>query len=98
MSQTTIKITTDSPQTACLLMEINMEVERAEKKHPMWPEDNAGRALIILEEAGEIAKAINDGDHGNLRTEIIQTAATCIRFLKALQVDEAVLALKNNDL
>lgn len=90
---TTVKITTESPEMATLLIEILMEVEQAKLKHPYWPDDNVKRAAIILEEAGEIIREANSldegkGDYMNLRTEIIQTAGTCLRMLNYLNEDQ----------
>ena len=69
---------------------IQAEVERAEKLHPYWPEDIIHATAIMNEEAGEaIRAALNavyqGGSIEDLRTEVVQTAATCIRILKNLQ-------------
>jgi hypothetical protein len=71
------------------------ELRRAEHKHPIWPADIAHQYLIVAEEHGEMAKALNDYLFKppefqskyleELRTETIQTAAMCIRFLKNLE-------------
>jgi hypothetical protein len=86
---TELKIKTDSPEAAVILIEILSEVQRAETKYPNWPECNVKRAAIVLEEAGELIREANQLDEGtgsfsNLRTEAIQTAAMCIRLLKHL--------------
>jgi NTP pyrophosphatase (non-canonical NTP hydrolase) len=48
----------------------------------------AGRELAILvEEVGEVATAIQDGDIQNLRDELVQVAAVCVRWLEFLDVD-----------
>ena len=90
---TRLTIETDTPETATTLIEIMSEVERAENKFPVWPTCNVKRAAIILEEAGELIREANLLDKGkgsviNLRTEIIQTAAMCIRMLKFLKDDQ----------
>lgn len=86
---TSLTIKTDSPETVVLLMEILMEVARAEQKHPIWPECHIKQIAIVMEEAGELVRAGNQIDEGkgtfqDVRTEAIQTAATSIRFLKRL--------------
>ena len=91
---TKLTIETDTPETATILIEIMCEVERAERKYPDWPSCNVKRAAIILEEAGELIREANQLDEGkgsitNLRTETIQTAATCIRMLKSLKADQS---------
>lgn len=80
-----------------ILDEIVKEVKRAKKKHPSWPVHVCAQALIVSEESGELARAalnykyesMADGDHEKwlkeMKTEAIQTAATCIRFLENLQ-------------
>ena len=74
-----------------LVHEILVELKRAEKIHPVWPDDPIYAAAIISEEAGEVVKAVNnavtgkkDGKDSDYRTEAIQCAAMCIRFLKNL--------------
>jgi hypothetical protein len=75
--------------------DILIELARAEHKHPIWPSDIAHQYLIVAEEHGEMAKALNDYLFKppelqskyleELRTETIHTAAMCIRFLKNLE-------------
>jgi NTP pyrophosphatase (non-canonical NTP hydrolase) len=67
--------------------EILKELERAESIHPEWPSDPIYAASIMMEEAGEVVKAVNDAvekgsDTEDCKTEAIQAAAMCIRFLK----------------
>ena len=67
--------------------EILKELERAESIHPDWPDDPIHAAAIMMEEAGEVVKAVNDAvekgsDTEDCKTEAIHTAAMCIRFLK----------------
>lgn len=94
--ETTLKIVTETPESAMAIMEIMMEVERAIKKHPEWPNCNIKRAAIVIEEAGELIREANlldegKGDLENLRTEAIQVAATAIRMLRALQGDKQMV-------
>lgn len=68
---------------------INLIIEeliRAELKHPDWPTDVVYKAAIVSEESGELMRAavqyeMEGGDIEDVRTEAIQTAATCIRLL-----------------
>lgn len=39
---------------------------------------------ILLEEVGEVAKALNDGDIKNFRYEILQVAAVCVARLELI--------------
>ena len=61
--------------------------------HEMGYQDNlwgSQRALpnlrwnaILVEEVGEVAKAILEEDHNNLERELVQVAAVCVQWLKA---------------
>ena len=67
---------------------IEAEVRRATAKHSRWPTDPIHAAAIVGEEAGELVKASLDcvyhgEDPADMDTEAIQTAATCLRFLRA---------------
>lgn len=90
---TTIKITTEKPEVAALLIDIMIEVERAEAKHPIWPTCHIKQIAIIAEEAGELIREGNLIDEGagtfaQARKEAIETAATCIRFLTRIKQTE----------
>ena len=71
------------------LVDILREVNRAEMKHPEWPDDIIHAVAIVAEESGEAVRAaLNHMYHGGaideVRTELVQTAATCIRALNNL--------------
>ena len=90
-----IKISTDCPESAAVIVEILMEVERAENIHPDWPTCHVKQIAFISEEAGELTREGNLNDEGkgsfvNLKTEAIQTAATAIRFIKKLRETERI--------
>jgi NTP pyrophosphatase (non-canonical NTP hydrolase) len=64
---------------------INLELEKAKAKHD-FPTDIFKQLAIMQEEAGEVAKAVNDyhylgQDIDNVKTELAQTAGMCIRML-----------------
>jgi hypothetical protein len=75
---------------------IELELRKAKKKHPNWPDHIVARAGIVCEEAGELMRASLQYkyEHGknepvekqidSMKKEAIQTAATCIRFLENL--------------
>lgn len=63
------------------------ELRRAESIHPIWPTNIFEALAVIHEEEGEIAKAVNqyywdNASDEEIRKEVIQTAAMCIRFLQ----------------
>lgn len=65
------------------------EVQRAKAKHPIFPEDRVHQVSIMMEEAGEAVRAANNYNYENghiseLATELIQTAAMCIRTLETI--------------
>jgi NTP pyrophosphatase (non-canonical NTP hydrolase) len=69
---------------------IDEELKRAEKKHPNFPKDMFQQLAIMQEEAGEVTKAVlqyhfEGGDKEDIKSELIQTAAMCMRMLKALE-------------
>lgn len=74
------------------LCQIGDEVERAEIKHP--PLNSAHEAYsVILEELDEfwdqVKKKDAERDIGNMRTEMIQTAAMCVRTIRDLALEVA---------
>jgi NTP pyrophosphatase (non-canonical NTP hydrolase) len=69
--------------------EIQQELEREEKKDPDFPSDMFRQVAIINKEAGEITKAVLDyhyeyGYIEDIKQELRQTAAVCMRMLEAL--------------
>ena len=77
---------------------IELELRKAKKKFPSWPDHIVARAGIVCEEAGELVKASlqykyqrADNPAGqqdqieSMRTEAIQTAVMSIRFLELLE-------------
>ena len=81
-----------------LIIEITDELARAEKLHPDFPADLIRQVAIMSEEAGEAVKAANNTIHhgeciSEVRTELIHTAAMCLRCLMALDADSAQMDL-----
>lgn len=74
---------------------IEAELQRAKRKHPEYPDNVFKQVAIISEEAGEVAKvALQYHDEGgsldNLRAELIQTAAMCMRMLEYLGISPEI--------
>jgi NTP pyrophosphatase (non-canonical NTP hydrolase) len=68
---------------------VDKELIRAKKLHPAYPDNIFEKLAIITEESGEVAKAVlkykyENGDFQNIKTELIQTAAMCIRMYESL--------------
>lgn len=73
--------------------EIATELERAKKLHPNYPTDIYHQLAIMQEEAGEVAKAVldykcNKASLNDVREELIQTAAMCVRMLENLPLHD----------
>lgn len=68
---------------------VETALAEAKEKHPNWPENIFEQLAILQEEAGEITKAVlhykrENGSLPELKKEIFQTAAMCMRFLEHL--------------
>jgi NTP pyrophosphatase (non-canonical NTP hydrolase) len=68
---------------------IEKELIKAKELHPKYPKDIFWQLAIMSEEAGEVAKAVNDYVDGktslsHVKEELYQTAAMCIRMLENL--------------
>jgi len=63
------------------LLEVQNECERASKKHPKFPTMHHGLA-VIWEEFDELKTEIfkKVPDQENLKSELVQIAAMCLRF------------------
>jgi len=81
----------NEPDLAIVVDRILEELNNAEKLHPKWPKDPIHAAAIVGEESGELTRAClrwvyEMGEHEDMETEAIHTAATAIRFL--LNIEE----------
>jgi NTP pyrophosphatase (non-canonical NTP hydrolase) len=50
---------------------------------------------VLLEEAGEVARAVLEKDHDNLQVELVQVAAVCVKWLEII-LNEDSLRRKNS--
>jgi hypothetical protein len=64
------------------------EIDRARLLHPVWPTDTIHATFLMMEEAGEVVQAVNNliwghkgGTVADVRKEIIETMAMCLRLL-----------------
>ena len=70
-----------------IINEIVRTLESAEQQHPIFPDDLIHKVAIMTEESGEAMRAaLNfvyvNGTKEELVTELLQTAAMCVRILK----------------
>jgi len=75
--------------------DLRLEVARATRKFPTWPTDPIHAAAVLAEEAGEVQKAVLQAVYEphksgplDVRAEVVQTAAMCLRFLASLDADK----------
>ena len=75
--------------------DVFFEIERALQKFPRWPTDPIHASGIVLEEAGELMKAVMEATYephksgpDEVRAEVIQLAAMAHRFLMSLELYE----------
>lgn len=50
--------------------------------HPEWTDRQ--RLPVLVEEVGEVARAIQTGDLDNLREELVQVAAVAVAWVEAI--------------
>jgi hypothetical protein len=67
--------------------EVNKEMRRARRLHPVWPDDQVHQVAKICEESGEALQAANNhfemgSSIAMIRTEVIHTLGTCYRWLE----------------
>lgn len=75
--------------TKQIVNQILIALQEAKEKHPDWPKDLPHQLLIMGEESGEAQKAAlhiieGKGTYNELKEELYQTAAMCIRILENL--------------
>lgn len=61
---------------------IDAERLRQDARHPEWDEEKA--LAVLVEEVGEVAKALNEMDKVELIRELVQVAAVCVRWLEQI--------------
>lgn len=89
MAERILYVMGDKPrQQALIVNEVFLELARARGVFPLWPVDVVQATAVMLEEAGEVLKAANEvcwgqkeGTMADVRKEVIQTMAMCLRLL-----------------
>lgn len=85
--------------------EIDSELNRAKKKWPNWPENIFEQLAVMQEEAGEVTMAVlhyvhEGGNIEDVKSELIQTAAMCMRMLENLPMvkwlGQVLIKMQNN--
>jgi hypothetical protein len=76
-----------------IITEIEDEIEFAMRMFPKFPGDPIHSVAIMGEESGESIQAAlqwvyEDGNMENLRKELIQTAAMCVRVISGLDTGD----------
>lgn len=57
-------------------------VQHAKDKHPFFAPNLAEAVSLAVEELGELAKAINDGNMANVEAESLDTIAVLVRTIE----------------
>jgi hypothetical protein len=88
-----VRIKTETPEMAAIIVAVLEELARAERKHPVWPTCHVKQIAIVAEEAGELIREGNlldeeKSDFQKIKVEAIHTAATAIRFIKNIDSTE----------
>lgn len=66
-----------------IIAAIFMERYRQDTLHP-WNIDTTNKLAVLIEEVGEIGTALQNRDSTNLKEELTQLAAVCVRWLEML--------------
>ena len=77
---------------------IIVELDRATRQHPEWPNDIIHAAGILVEEAGELIKACLDlvyfgGSERSVRNEVVSVAAMAERFMLHFPEDYPIVRI-----
>jgi NTP pyrophosphatase (non-canonical NTP hydrolase) len=76
--------------SAKVLVDVLMERVRQDDAHGaprLRGYQNSEWLAVLVEEVGEVARAIQVGDMRNLREELVQVAAVAVAFVEALGED-----------
>jgi NTP pyrophosphatase (non-canonical NTP hydrolase) len=64
---------------------IEAELWLARRKHPEFARSHQDALAVLMEEVGEVARAILNADIDNLETELFQVAAVVTRWLEGYE-------------
>ena len=65
--------------------EISKAVIRAKEKHPHFASNENEAMMILMEEVGEAAQALNDNNKAKAREEMLDVIAVCVRYLETFK-------------
>lgn len=65
-----------------IFMAISTERQRQDRLHPDDDYPDSVFLAVLVEEVGEVARAMLEGEPKQLRDELVQVAAVCIRRLE----------------
>lgn len=83
---------TPGDKKAAVMDIIGNEYAQACGKHPIIAKTMEGAFIVLSEEVGSVAKAINDNKKEEMVTEIAQVAAVCFRMLE-MAIDKKIIKL-----
>lgn len=70
---------------AKILSEVVEAIQRAKNKHPRFAAHLFQAVSLVAEELGEMAKAVNDGNIEQVRTEALDTIAVLVRTVEIIE-------------
>lgn len=62
--------------------QISKAVINAKKKHPNFAANEDKALILLIEEVGEAAQALNDNDKVKARAEMLDAIAVIVRYLE----------------
>lgn len=61
---------------------LNLHLKSAREKHPVFATSKQEAVSILLEEVGEVARAVNEKDDEGLVSELFDVVTVCLRWLQ----------------
>lgn len=71
-----------------ILVERRRQEDKWHEPPGSWPCAPGIKLAVLLEEVGEVANALLERDATNLRAELVQVAAVCLKWLEAYDASE----------
>lgn len=71
-----------------ILEERRRQADKWHEPPGVWPCAPGIKLAVLAEEFGEVANALLERDGANLKVELIQVAAVCLKWLEAFNEDE----------
>lgn len=70
------------PTSAAVARVITFELRRAREEHPEAYDSRSAGLVVLVEEVGEVAEAIQRGSRQDMLSELAQVAAVAVRMME----------------